>query len=116
MRGGFIVFSPAAAAGTIYVANNGAGTVSVIDEATNAVTAIDTPMDLTITATGYDTPVLTESGTLPSRLIFTSTGNGQATISGTPARNTNGSRAITITATNQVGATSQAFTLRVRRS
>ena len=77
---------------------------------------IGTAMDLTITATGYDTPVLTESGTLPKGLTFTSTGNGQATISGTPARNTNGSRAITITATNQVGTVSQTFTLKVRRS
>jgi YVTN family beta-propeller protein len=77
---------------------------------------IGTAMDLTITATGYDTPVLTESGTLPKGLTFTSTGNGQATISGTPAKNTNGSRAITITATNSVGTISQTFTLKVRRS
>jgi hypothetical protein len=75
---------------------------------------IGTPMDLAITATGYDTPVLTESGTLPSGLSFTSTGNGQAAITGTPAKGTTGSRAIT--ATNQVGATSQTLTLTVRRT
>jgi YVTN family beta-propeller protein len=77
---------------------------------------IGTPMDLTITATGYDTPVLTETGTLPSGLSFTSTGNGQATISGTPAAGTGGSRTIKITATNQLGAASQTFTLTVHRS
>jgi len=44
------------------------------------------------------------------------TGNRTATISGTPAKNTNGSRALTITATNQVGTVSQTFTLKVRRS
>jgi YVTN family beta-propeller protein len=76
---------------------------------------IGTPMHLTITATGYPTPVLTKSGTLPSGLHFTSTGNGQATISGTPAAKTTGSRAITITATNQIRATSQTFTLTVRK-
>lgn len=91
-------------------------TPPVIAEIPTTTATIGTAMDLTITATGYDTPVLTESGTLPSGLTFTSTGNGQATISGTPARNTNGSRAITITATNQVGTVSQTFTLKVRRS
>jgi YVTN family beta-propeller protein len=76
---------------------------------------IGTPLDLAITATGYDTPVLTESGTLPSGLSFTSTGNGQAAITGTPARDTTGRHVITITATNQVGTVSQTFILTVRR-
>ena len=76
---------------------------------------IGTPMHLAITATGYATPVLTESGTLPSGLSFTSTGNGHAAISGTPAAGTAGSRAITITATNQIGTISQTFTLTVRK-
>jgi hypothetical protein len=60
-------------------------------------------------------PALTETGTPPKGLSFTSTGNGQAAISGTPATGTAGSRTITITATNQLGATSQTFTLTVRR-
>jgi YVTN family beta-propeller protein len=76
---------------------------------------IGTKLDLALTATGYDTPVLTESGTLPGGLKFTSTGNGKAAISGTPAAGTAGNRAITITATNQLGATSQTFTLTVRK-
>ena len=42
----------------------------------------------------------TNSGTLPAGLSFTNTGNGQAAITGTPAKDTGGSRAITITATS----------------
>jgi YVTN family beta-propeller protein len=74
----------------------------------------DTPVDLAITAIGYPMPVLTESGTLPSGLSFTSIGNGQAAISGTPAAGTAGNYAITITATNQLGGYSQTFTLKIR--
>jgi hypothetical protein len=76
---------------------------------------IGTPMDLAITATGYDRPVLTETGTLPSGLSFTSIGNGQAAITGTPAKGTVGRRAITITAANPLGTTSRTFILTVRR-
>jgi Putative Ig domain len=76
---------------------------------------IGTRMDLAISATGYDTPVLGESGTLPSGLRFTSTGNGKAAITGTPAKGTAGSRAITITAANQFGTASRTFILTVRR-
>jgi hypothetical protein len=86
----------------------------VITKIPTTTATIGTPMDLTITATGYDTPVLTESGTLPSGLSFTSIGNGQATISGTPAARTVGRRALTITATNQLGVASQTLTLIVR--
>ena len=68
-----------------------------------------------LTDAGYNTPVLTESGTLPRGLSFTSTGNGQAAITGTPARDTAGSRAITITAANQFGTAGQTFILTVRR-
>jgi YVTN family beta-propeller protein len=87
----------------------------VITKIPTTTATIGTPMHLTITATGYPTPVLTEAGTLPSGLKFTSTGNGQAAISGTPAAGTAGSRVITITATNQIRATSQTFTLTVRK-
>jgi YVTN family beta-propeller protein len=87
----------------------------VITKIPTTTATIGTPMHLTITATGYPTPVLTKSGTLPSGLKFTSTGNGQAAISGTPAAGTAGSRAIKITATNQIRATSQTFTLTVRK-
>ena len=75
---------------------------------------IGTPVDLAITATGYQTPGVAESGTLPSGLSFTSTGNGQAAISGTPAAGTAGSYAITITANNELGFTTESFTLKVR--
>ena len=87
----------------------------VITKIPTTTATIGMPLHLAITATGYDTPVLAESGTLPSGLRFTSTGNGQAAISGTPAAGTAGSRALIITATNQLGATSQSFILTVRK-
>jgi large repetitive protein len=70
-------------------------------------------LNLVITAKGYTTPALTESGTLPSGLNFTDSGNGTATITGRPAPGSGGSYQITITATNQLGTTSQTFTLKV---
>ena len=42
----------------------------------------------TVTTTGYPAPTINESGTLPSGLSFASSGNGSATISGTPASGT----------------------------
>ena len=67
--------------------------------AAGATTAtIGKPMHLALTATGYPTPTLTESGTLPRGLRFTSAGHGHAAITGTPAPGTAGGRAITITA------------------
>jgi hypothetical protein len=70
-------------------------------------------LNLAITASGYTTPAITESGALPSGLSFTDNGNGTATITGTPAAGSGGSYPITITATNQLGTTSQTFTLNV---
>jgi YVTN family beta-propeller protein len=87
----------------------------VLAKITATTATIGTPMDLAITATGYPAPILYESGTLPSGLSFTNTGNGQAAITGTPAKDTAGSRAITINAGNQFGGASQTFILTVRR-
>jgi hypothetical protein len=70
-------------------------------------------LNLTITASGYTTPAITESGTLPTGLKFTDKGNGTATITGTPAAGSGGSYPITITATNQLGTTTQTFSLKV---
>jgi alpha-tubulin suppressor-like RCC1 family protein len=70
-------------------------------------------LNLVITAKGYTTPALTESGTIPSGLNFTDSGNGTATITGRPAPSSGGSYQLAITATNQLGTTSQTFTLNV---
>jgi hypothetical protein len=67
-----------------------------------------------VTTTGFPTPSLAESGTLPSGVTFTNNGNGTATLAGTPALGTVGSYAITITASNGVPPdATQSFTLTV---
>ena len=57
---------------------------------------------------------ITQTGTLPSGVTFTSNSNGTATLSGTPGAGTNGSYPLTITASNGVGTNAtQSFTLTV---
>jgi len=59
---------------------------------------------------------LTETGALPSGVTFTDNGDGTATLAGTPAAGTGGSYPLTLTATNTVGHSNQAFTLTVSQS
>jgi hypothetical protein len=71
----------------------------------------------TVTTTGYPAVTITESGTLPARLSFTASGNGTATISGTPASGTAGTYPVTISATNSSGSTAtMALTITVTTS
>jgi YVTN family beta-propeller protein len=63
----------------------------------------------TVTASGYPEPTFSETGTLPSGVTLTSTG----VLSGAPAVGTAGVYPIQLTATNSVGAATQAFTLTV---
>ena len=49
---------------------------------------------------GYPTPTVSESGTLPSGMAFTTLGNGDARISGTPATGSGGTYPVTVTATS----------------
>jgi len=65
----------------------------------------------TVTTSGTPAPSLTESGTLPSGVIFTDNGDGTATLSGTPAAGTVGSYSLNVSATNSQGSVSQTFTL-----
>ncbi len=63
---------------------------------------------------GFPTPTLAEVGRLPSGVVFTSSGNGTATLSGAPAMGTAGSYVITAIASNGVlPNASQSFTLTV---
>jgi hypothetical protein len=64
----------------------------------------------TFTATGYPLPNVTHSGSIRG-MTYTNNGNGTATLSGTPT--TAGTYALTITAKNSVGTTTQAFSLKV---
>ena len=81
----------------------------------NAVTFVaQTAGSFTVTATGSPTPVLTQTGALPSGVTFVDHGDGTATLGGTPAAGTAGTYPLTLTATNGVGAPfNQPFTLTV---
>jgi virginiamycin B lyase len=60
----------------------------------------------TITAGGWPTPALTQTGTLPPGLSFHDNGDGTATISGTPATADGGqSYTVTVTASNSFQST-----------
>jgi hypothetical protein len=87
-----------------------------INNITNKTTSVGTAFSMTVNTNGYTTPALTESGTLPNGLTFTDNGDGTATIAGTPATGSGGSYSITVTATNQLGTTSQTFTLKVKEA
>ena len=69
---------------------------------------------VTVTTSGYPAPALSETGSLPSGVTFVDTGDGTATLSGTPAAGTSGTYPVTIGADNGVGSpASQSFTLTV---
>lgn len=68
--------------------------------------------EFSVTARGFPTPAISESGALPAGLTLTSGG----VLSGTPAPGTEGRYPITITATIFPATVTQAFTLTVSRS
>ena len=65
-----------------------------------------------MSASGSATKI-TESGTLPSGLSFESSGNGSASISGTPANGTGGQYSLSLIAADSAGQTTQQVTLTV---
>ncbi|GAP12605.1 protein containg conserved repeat domain/CSLREA domain [Longilinea arvoryzae] len=87
---------------------------------TNAATAsftVATAGSFTFTATGYPTPLLSLSGSLPAGVTFTNNGNGTATLAGTPALGTVGDYPVTLTASNaSLVDASQNFTLSVAKA
>jgi hypothetical protein len=124
---GVLSGTPAAGTGGSYAitftATNGIGTPAtqnftlVVNEAAqitsaNATTfAVGAAGTFTVTATGHPTPTLSLVGTLPAGVTFTA---ATGTLAGTPAAGTGGTYALTITATNGVGApATQNFTLTV---
>jgi hypothetical protein len=87
---------------------------AAITSATSANMNIGLSNNFTITTSGFPSPTITESGTLPTGVTFTDNGNGTATLSGTPAAGTSGSYSLTITAHNGIGSDYiQSFTLNV---
>ena len=103
---------------------NGNATVTILDDRLNQAPAITSPDNtfffvgttgtFTVTATGSPTPMLTESGALPSDVSFdVATG----ILSGTPASGTGGTYALSFTASNGVDpVATQNFTLNVNQS
>lgn len=122
--------TPGATTGGVYnftiTANNGVGSNATqsftltVDQAPAITSGASTKFSVggagtfNVTATGYPTTALSETGSLPSGVTFVDNHNNTATLSGTPASGTNGSYPITITASNGIGSNAtQAFTLTV---
>ncbi len=83
-----------------------------ITSAASASATVGTAFSFTVTTTGYPTPTVSRTGTLPTGVTFTANSNGTATFSGTPTKS--GSYTETITASNGVGTkATQALVIRV---
>lgn len=88
-----------------------------ITSSPSATAVLGKPFTFTITTAGSPTPTIAQTGALPAGITFTNLGNGTATLSGTaPTAAAGHSYPITLTATNNVGAATQAFSLTVTRS
>jgi|GEM_PF-1702372 len=91
------------------------GSPAIITSGNSDTFTVGVANSLTITTTGVPTPSITETGALPSGLMFVDNGNGTATLSGTPlASGTPGIYIITLTAHNGAGPDSvQTFTITI---
>jgi streptogramin lyase len=123
---GLLQGTPAAGAGGVYILHFTAANslVSVpqtftltvnqaptFTSANGATFTAGSPGAFQVAATGFPTPSLSESGVLPTGVVFDPTTN---LLRGTPAAGSAGSYTVTFTATNNVGnAVSQTFTLAV---
>jgi hypothetical protein len=91
----------------VAITSANATTFTVGAAGTFSVTTTSSPAAGTITATG----------TLPAGVTFTNNGNGTASLAGTPGAGTGGTYALTINASNGVGAPGvQSFTLTVTQA
>ena len=89
----------------------------VIKNIGNKTAYVGTPFSMTIKSTGYYTPSLDiAQGVLPAGLNFVDNGDGTATISGTPEQFSGNKYPLEIEATNQLGTSSQQFTLTVNEA
>ena len=85
-----------------------------ITSANSTTFVVGAPGTFNVAATGFPTPSLSESGSLPSGVTFVDNHNGTGTLSGTPAAGTAGVYSISFTAANGVGSNAvQSFTLTV---
>ncbi|SHG49550.1 Putative Ig domain-containing protein [Jatrophihabitans endophyticus] len=72
-----------------------------ITSANSTTFAIGQAGSFTVTTTGYPSPAITETGSLPSGLTFTDNGDGTATIAGTPT-GSGGTYPLNLTANNGI--------------
>jgi hypothetical protein len=85
-----------------------------ITSATGTSFAVGASGRFTVTTYGFPTPLLMESGNLPSGVTFKDNGDGTATLAGMPATGSAGTYKVTITASNGIGSNAtQSFTLTV---
>ena len=75
--------------------------------------AVNTALNMPLTAVGYPVPALTESGTLPDGVRFTDHGDGTGAISGTPAPGSGDRYPITVTAASTSGTATRSFVLKI---
>jgi len=123
--------------GVLYVAGSGSGNTPIttleaftpvvpfaplnqapaITSANSTTFTVGTAGLFTLTSTGTPTPLLSETGALPTGVTFTDNGDGTATLAGAPAAGTGGTYNISFTASNGVGADAvQNFTLTVNQA
>jgi hypothetical protein len=92
--------------------------VPAFTSAAKATATAGSAFTFTVTTTGSPTTTYTTSvthtGALPSGISFNNLGNGTATISGTPTSASGGTYALTLTAKNSAGTTTQSFVLTVQ--
>ena len=87
-----------------------------VSSAATAAFSTGTAGSYVVTSTGYPAPALTESGTLPSGLVFKDNGDGTGSISGTAAAGSAGSYPVVLTATNASGSGGETVTVTVSQS
>lgn len=92
-----------------------AGVAPSFTSGTATTFTVGTPGSFTVSATGSPPPTFFVGGGLPSGVTFTNNGNGTATLAGTPAAGTQGTYALSLTATNGVSPNAaQSFTLTIQ--
>ena len=90
------------------------GIPPVITSANSTTFTVGTAGSFTVTTTGFPTPTLTETGTLPSGVTFVDNGNGTATLRAPRRQAPPAPTSLTITAANSVTpSATQSFTLTV---
>jgi hypothetical protein len=83
--------------------------------ASSATAQVGQALSFTVTGCGSNAPALA-AGALPAGLTFAAHGDGTATLAGTPAPGTAVDHAITLTASDAAGSSTQAFTLHVHEA